>query len=108
MGHREVDRISVALSFPALESESGSRVDGVRILVDIDEKDPRVAVKIFGGPVSGVGVRVEDQDPFQAEILQEVGPGEGDIVVKAEPLAPIGFRMVKPTADADRLLEFPA
>jgi hypothetical protein len=51
--HGHIDGISFSFPFPDLVGEPCPRVEGVRVLVNVDEKDSGIRIEIGGGSISG-------------------------------------------------------
>lgn len=75
-GHGQVDGVPFPSVFPGLVDEPRSRIQGVRVLVDVDEKNPGVLVEIFRCSVAGVGVGIQNEDSLEAIFFRRYFPAK--------------------------------
>jgi len=90
-GHRQIDRIALAVALAALAEPSASRVK--RPLMERAEEHPGLVVERRLGAVPVMDVPVDDRHPLQAGD-EQLARRDGDVVEEAEPHRPVGRRMV--------------
>jgi len=83
-GQGEIQDRTLAFTLARLYAEAGARLAGVRVLVEREVKHPGVGFKKVLSAIAVVHVPVDDGDPLQAILFQEIKGAQGNIVEETE------------------------